>query len=384
MSRSAHRSMARRTVGRARSHGFTMIEFSIATLLLLIVTTAILFAYTSQRASQRLAQDLAQTQGNGRIALEQIGRDIRQAGYIGCNSALQRHVDPRVWETRVIPIDPAVAESVTNFSIDAQTAIRAFPGSAIAAVSGTAAPAGVVADSHVIEVRYANLDGATRLAADVPVNGLTLTTMGTFEPSRGDMSPQSTNRLGLLSDCQSAVVVSIAAVAGTLISVDATRPLTGARCGHASRIGSGCVYRPSTTLYPIRVVQYYVTEQTVAGVARRTLMMRTRRMSSAAIEWEDPQPLLAGMVDLRVTGLGLDRAHLANSDPSYTVVRQLDELTDGSDFLPAHDSDEWRRVARLDLRLRMRPRTAGAGGETPVIRNFESSYMIRSRVTVDP
>jgi Tfp pilus assembly protein PilW len=384
MSRSAHRIIARRPGGRARSRGLTLIEFSIATLLLLIVMTATLFAYASQRTSQRLAQDLAQTQGNGRIALEQIGRDIRQAGYIGCNSALQRHVDPRVGETRVIPIDPALAESVTNFSIDAQTALRAFPGSAIAAVSGTAAPAGVVANSHVIEVRYANLDGATRLAADVPVNGLTLTTMGTFEPSRGDLSPQSTNRLGLLSDCQSAVVVSIATVADTLVSIDATRPLTGARCGHASRIGSGCVYRPSTTLYPIRVVQYYVTEQTVAGVAQRTLMMRTRRMSSAAIEWEDPQALLAGVVDLRVTGLGLDRAHLANSDPTYTVVRQLDELTDGSGFLPADDSDEWRRVARLDLRLRMRTRTAGAGGEAPLIRNFESSYMIRSRVTVDP
>lgn len=383
MTRSPRRPTPRRAA-RSLASGMTLIEIVVATALSLVVLTAITFAYTSMRTSQRYATELAQVQGNGRVALEQLGRDIRQAGFIGCNSALQRHVDPRVWETTVIPIDPALAASTTNFTIDAQNAIRAFLGNASAATWGISVPAGAVADSHVIEVRYASLDGATRLNGPLSSDGLTLTTMGTFEPSRNDASPQSANRLGLLSDCQSAVVVSAATVTAGQVQIDSTRPLTGARCGHASRVGSGCMYWPSTTLYPIRVVQYYVANVTLDGVAQRALMMRSLRMASDTLIWETPRQVLVGATSLRVTGLGLDNAHAINSDPSFGTQRQLDEVTDGATFLPAVTSTEWRRVVRVDVRLRMQPSQGISAGDAPVIRNFESSFTIRSRVTVDP
>jgi len=362
----------------------TLIEIVVATALSLVVLTAITFAYLSMRTSQRYGTELAQIQGNGRVALEQLGRDVRQAGFIGCNSALTRHVDPRAWETTVIPVDPAVAASTTNFTIDAQSAIRAFLGNADAATWGIAAPDSPVANSHVIEVRYASLDGATRLAGPLSANRLTLTTMGTFEPSRNDAKPQSANRLGLLSDCQSAVIISTESVSAGQVQLDSSRPLTGARCGHASRVGSGCIYWPSTTLYPIRVVQYYVANVTIDGIAQRALMMRTLRMDSGTVAWETPRQVLVGATSLMVTGLGLDNVHAANSDPSFSTRRQLDELTDGVNFLPAYTSTEWQRVVRVDVRLRMQPSKGNQAGDAPVIRNFESSFTIRARVTVDP
>jgi hypothetical protein len=363
----------------------TLVEIAVATALSMVVLTAVLYAYLSMRTTQRFGTQLAQTQGNGRVALEQIGRDIRQAGFIGCNSALQRHVDPRGWETSVVPIEPARPISFDNFTIDAQSALRVFPGNAGPTTLGGSAPAGAVADSHVIEVRYASLDGATRLARPISADGLTLATMGRFEPSRGDTSPQFTNRLGLLSDCQSAVIVSAASITADQVVLHAQRPLTGARCGHASRVGSDCLYWPSTSLYPIRVVQYYVADQAIDGVVQRALMMRTLSMRSSRVVWEPPQVLLVGATSLRVTGLGLDNPEALNSDPAYLALRQLDETTNGADFLPPVHSPEWRRVVRVDLRLRMQPgshrRTAG---DTPVIRNFESSFTIRPRVSVDP
>ena len=383
MTRHCRRPAYRRTARRL-SGGMTLIEIVVATALSLVVLTAITFAYLSMRSSQRYGTELAQVQGNGRVALEQIGRDIRQAGFIGCNSALTRHVDPRVWETAVIPVAPAVAPSISNFTIEAQTAIRAFLGNASAGTWGIAAPDSPVADSHVIEIRYASLDGATRLDGPLSADGLTLTTKGTFEPSRNDATPQSSNRLGLLSDCQSAVIISTASVSAGQVQLDSSRPLTGARCGHASRVGSGCIYWPSTTLYPIRVVQYYVAEVTLDGVAQRALMMRTLRMDSGTVAWETPRQVLVGATSLRVTGLGLDTAHAANSDPTFGTRRQLDELTDGVNFLPADTSTEWRRVVRVDVRLRMQPSQGNQAGDAPVIRNFESSFTIRSRVTVDP
>jgi hypothetical protein len=39
---------------------------------------------------------------------------------------------------------------------------------------------------------------------------------------------------------------------------------------------------------------------------------------------------------------------------------------------------------RVDVRLRMQPSKGNQAGDAPVIRNFESSFTIRSRVTVDP
>jgi type II secretory pathway pseudopilin PulG len=385
MTRHAHRLQNRRAA-RSVSGGMTLIEIVVATALSLVVLTAITFAYISMRASQRYGTELAQIQGNGRVALEQIGRDIRQAGFIGCNSALTRHVDPRVWETTVTPaVDPALPASASNFTIEAQNSIRAFLGAPSASVPVDVVPSNAVATSHVIEVRYASLDGATHLNGPLSADGLTLTTLGTFEPSRYDDTPQSTNRLGLLSDCQSAVIVSAESVIAGRVQIKPDRPLTGARCGHASRVGSDCVYWPSTTLYPIRVVQYYVADVTIDNVAQQALMMRTLRMDSAAVAWEAPRQVLVGATSLRVTGLGLDNASAANSDPSFGVRRQLDERIDGANnFLPAYDSDEWQRVVRVDLRLRMQPSRGTQAGDAPVIRNFESSFTIRSRVTVDP
>ena len=383
MSRAPRRAAVWRA-GRHASRGMTLIEISVATALSLVVLTAILFAFLSQRSTLRYAQELAQVQGDGRVALEQIGRDIRQAGFIGCNSALQRHVDPRVWETTVIRVEPAAALSHLNFNINAQNAIRVFPGNSDVDVWGAPVPAGVLADSHVIEVRYASLDGAARLDPGVAITPLSLTTLGTFEPSRGDLTPESSDRLALLSDCQSAVVVSIASIAGTAVEIMPTRPLSGARCGHASRVGSGCMYAPSTTLYPIRVVQYFVAERAVNGFRQPTLTMQTRRMSATAVEWEPAVPLLRGVTGLNVTGLGLDLPRAAGSDPTFTARRQLDEITDGATFLPDESSTEWQRVVRVDLRLRMQATQGTRVGDAPVIRNFESSYTIRSRVTVDP
>jgi type II secretory pathway pseudopilin PulG len=384
MTRHAHRP-PKRSAARSVSGGMTLIEIVVATALSLVVLTAITFAYSSMRASQRYGTELAQIQGNGRVALEQIGREIREAGFVGCNSALTRHVDPRIWETTVIPVDPAATESMNNFTIDAQTAIRAFPGNASAGTwGGIPTPDLPVADSHVIEVRYASLDGATRLAGPLSPDGLTLTTLGTFEPSRNDATPQSANRLGLLSDCQSAVIISTESVSAGQVQIPLSRPLTGARCGHASRVGSDCIYWPSTSLYPIRVVQYYVATVTIDGIVQRALMMRTLRMDSSAVAWETPRQVLVGATSLRVTGLGLDKAHAANSDPIFGASRQLDELTDGVNFLPADTSTEWRRVVRVDVRLRMQPSQGVQAGDAPVIRNFESSFTIRSRVTVDP
>jgi Tfp pilus assembly protein PilW len=358
----------------------TLIEVTVAVGLSVGVLAAVGVAYTSQRMSQRYGTELAQVQGNGRIALDAIGRDIRQAGFVGCNSALQRFDDPRVLETAVVP--EIVNGLAGGFTISARNAIRALRGDNTTYPWWTAAkPEKVVGNSHVIEIRYASLEGATRMSGGLQNAGQRIPTMGTFEPSRGDDDTTAGNRLGLLSDCQSALVVSVASVAAGQVNLVDTEKIGTVPCAHVSRVGSDCIYWPSATLYPIRVVQYYVAEFGTEAAPDRRLMVRKRIMSHDGATWNVPQEVMRGVNRLRVTGIGFDTTGTA--DPTFRVSSSLEESSD-TDLLTTVPAADWARVVRLDLRLQMQASKGKQAGDAPVIRNFESSYTVRSRTATDP
>lgn len=369
-----------RRAARRAARGMTLVEVIVAVALSVGVLTAVAFAYTSQRMSQRYSTELAQVQGNGRIALDAIGRDIRQAGFVGCNSALQRFADPRVLETVVVP--EIVGGVANGFDISALNAIRAWRGDSTTNPEWTAArPTGAIGDSHVIEIRYASLDGATRLSSGLQNAGQRIPTMGTFEPNRGDDDTTAGNRLGLLSDCQSSIVVSTATVSSNHVDLLSTERVGTVPCAHASRVGSDCIYWPSATLYPIRVVQYYVANFGTAAEPDNRLMMRKRIMSHDGATWNTPQEVMRGANRLRVTGIGFDATGTA--DPTFRARTAVQEST-GTDFLTTVPAADWARVVRVDLRLQMQASKGRQSGDAPVIRNFESSYTVRSRTATDP
>ncbi|MEI7445066.1 MAG: prepilin-type N-terminal cleavage/methylation domain-containing protein [Burkholderiales bacterium] len=372
---------ARRTFrSRVAQRGMTLIEVSVATALSVTVLFAVGYAYMRHTNAQRYSTELAQVQGNGRVALERIGRDIRQAGFVGCNSALTRFATPRVMETSVV-----FNGTGAGFTITADNAIRAFRGDAADSATtwgGGGAPANAVADSHVIDVKSASLEGATRLSGAIPASGITLPTMGTFEPGRGDDTPTASGRYGLLSDCQGALVISVESLNSTSVTLPATRKIGTVSCGHASRVGSDCVYWPTATLYPIRVVQYYVAEFGTSAAPDRRLMMRKRIMNSdGSIAWNAAQEVMRGVNRLRVIGIGRDVTQPA--DPTFRAQTNLEEAT-SVDPLTLLTANDWQRVVRLDLRLQMQAAKALKVGDPAVLRNFESSFSIRARVTADP
>ena len=382
------------TRGRLRSargiqRGMTLIELMIASLLSVGIISAVGYAYVQQRTLHRHHDELSVLQTGARLAFEDMGREIRQAGAIGCNSAMVRHGEKRVTETVVVPpfAPAAVPAGADNFTIDANTALRVFDASAAAAVWGGSRPSGPtggtpVAGTPVIEVRYGSSDGATRLSGALPVTGLSIPTLGTLEPARGDQTPSSMNRLALLADCQSALVVVVDSVqAGSVTTQNV--PVDFARCSHASRVGSTCFHWPATTLMPIRVVQYFVSDLGTPSNPDRRLMVRKRVMSTGGIEWNPPVTVAQGVRDLRVTGLGLDAAAPANV--SWQVLRTVDENVEGLAAIASLPAAEWARVIRIDLRLQMQASRAGGSVEDrPIVRNFESSFTIRSRVAQDP
>jgi len=68
--------------------GFSIVELMVALVIGLIITAAVVKIFTMSKATYGLEEGLARVQENGRFAMEFLSRDIRMAGYSGCNSKL--------------------------------------------------------------------------------------------------------------------------------------------------------------------------------------------------------------------------------------------------------------------------------------------------------
>jgi type IV pilus assembly protein PilW len=77
--------------------GFTIIELMIAMVIGLLLTGGVIQIFTSVSATNRVHEDTARMQENGRMALEVMGRDIRMADFWGCaasGSNVTNNLDP--------------------------------------------------------------------------------------------------------------------------------------------------------------------------------------------------------------------------------------------------------------------------------------------------
>lgn len=367
---------------RRRVRGITLIEVAIALALSMVVLSAVGYAYVQSRLTIRAHEELALVQGAARLAIDQIGRDVRQAGYVGCNSSLRRSAQLRGTDIEVLPpFDPAAPlPGPENFTIDARNALRVFRSSEDAAVWAGSVPANAVTDGHVIEVRYGIADGATRLRGPI-ARPDRLATFGTLAPTHDDNDTGAGNRLALLSDCASAMAVVVSATGPDWVATPRQYPVDPTRCAHASRVGSSCFYWPSTVVMPLRVVQYYVADFGTTQRPERRLMQRKRVMDPFSIRWNEPEVVLSGVRSLRATGAGLDTPFPAPLN--WQSTRTVDESL-SPDVVADLSADDARRLVRLDVRLSMQANRPHGGTDAPVIRNFEASFTVRARVTPDP
>ena len=72
----------------SRQYGFTLVEIMIAMVLGLLLTSGVIQVFGSVRQTNRVHEETARMQENGRMALEVLGRDIRMADFWGCASTI--------------------------------------------------------------------------------------------------------------------------------------------------------------------------------------------------------------------------------------------------------------------------------------------------------
>ena len=369
------------------ARGMTLVELMVVLAMMTFVLAASGYAYQSMRAVQRDAVLLSRVNGDARVALDLIAQEIRQAGFIGCNSEIARESSMRSTETSV----QKVSGLNNDFSISADNVLRAFSASDTASwgVDGEKPANAIGGDSHVIEVRYAGLEGATRLNGSPDFARQVIKTRSRFEPSWGDDQPSVVaNRMGLISDCHGTMLFGVDSRTPDEVQMSPLAAITTSACGHPSRTEGDCMAWEVAGIYPIRVVQFYVANLGTDAAPDLYLMARKRIMSATnpatgAERWNAAQPVIAGVASLRVYGLGQDTA--APEELTYRVQRTRIETESSPNVLDGMNAAEWARVLRIDVRLRMRPDNGRpSGGGASVLRNFESSIAVRGRLAFDP
>lgn len=153
--------------------GLSIVELMIAMVLASLLTIGLFQIFTSNNLTFRMTESIARTQEAGRIATEILSREIRGAGYFGCN---KENVVNNLDET-----DEAYSADAHAYDIDAPISSRVAD-----------RPAGAVAGTHFM--RFSGLE-----SAGVEVNTLGPETSASIEISqRGDIQVDD---IIAISDC---------------------------------------------------------------------------------------------------------------------------------------------------------------------------------------
>lgn len=172
--------------------GFSIVELMIAIALSLLLGIGIFQVFTSNQQSARLTQALVEVQDTGRLSLDLIARDIRNAGYWGCAGALNR-------------VNSTIDTDGTDYDANIHGIGAAGTQGGVSAIDNVAAGTtidgfAVVESTDVIELRSMASDGLS-IAQPMPTVSAALFVNDNNDFAAGDVLA--------VSDCQSADVFQI-------------------------------------------------------------------------------------------------------------------------------------------------------------------------------
>ena len=88
------RKRIRNLVVKLPERGFSLVELMVAMLIGLIILAAVVQIFVGSNATYRLDEGLARVQEGARFSMDFLAKDIRMAGYMGCNSKLKYSTTP--------------------------------------------------------------------------------------------------------------------------------------------------------------------------------------------------------------------------------------------------------------------------------------------------
>lgn len=140
-------SMLRRNRARCQN-GFTLVELMVALVLGLILTGGVINIYISTKQTYRVQDNQSRLQENGRFALQYLTKDLRMAGYMGCNNLST--LTPNIIANAAPPPAPIFG---------AGTVVQGYDSGAWPATILFAKPGNLIPNTSVIVVSYASPTG---------------------------------------------------------------------------------------------------------------------------------------------------------------------------------------------------------------------------------
>jgi type IV pilus assembly protein PilW len=174
-----------------KQSGLSIVELMIAMSLSLLLAIGIFQVFTSNQQSARLTQALVQVQDTGRLSLELMSRDIRNADYWGCAGDISRV------STSINTLAGGYDSDLHGFGLAAQVGIRANDNVAAGFQVGGA---NVRVGTDVLHLRSMASQGLS-IAQSMPSTAANLFLTDNNDIAEGDILA--------VSDCQSADVFQV-------------------------------------------------------------------------------------------------------------------------------------------------------------------------------
>jgi type IV pilus assembly protein PilW len=231
-----------------KARGFTLVEMMISMVIGLLVTALVAVVFAGSAKTYRLADTNAELIETGRNAMAAMERDIRVAGYRGCNS---NNVGGSSTLRNII-ITPA------TYADDLLTGVRVYDavGAGYAPALPTAMP-GIVAGSDVLVVRMPT----------GPVFPITATmAAGTSDIALATAPAIAAGSRAIAASCSNATAFRVSAVVGTNVQHAAAGLNTTGNLGAAFDIDA--------VLIPYVTRAYYVGASSSGVAGETSLYMR--------------------------------------------------------------------------------------------------------------
>jgi len=346
---------------RSQARGFSLVELMVAMALSLLLLVGVVAVFMSSRSSYEATDKLSRIQESGRFAIDEMARDVRSAGYVGCARA------PTYLSTSLNSNNTLL----WNFLEGAVRGFQFVSASTWSPVLDTLIVPSPSDGSDVLALRIPKRDSTPlRLQADMGSGTDTLTVPNTTAAglAQGDIA--------LAYSCEAQSFFYVTAFAGGVISHAAT---PGVVPGNAND-SVNYAFRTNAEVIPVETVIYYVRQSSAAqaGIGPADATSLWRKVGTAAAE-----ELVEGVQQMQLQ-FGLD----TNGDAVVDNYVAADAVTDWSQVysvsiallvrsLEEYDTDRDVRTYQL-LNV-----PVPAAGDRRLRAVFTTTANIRNRVPVN-
>lgn len=272
--------------------GMTLIEIMISLLIGAFLLGGVLEIFIGSKQTYRMQEGLSRLQENGRFALDFLAKDIRMAGFLGCNS------QATLTNTLNTP---------TNFLYHFSTALEGFESTSASAWTPAidAAIISPLGGSDVITIRRAADQGFTETqpAVVLPAVGTADLTLGATATTAnlkttGFLNSAGTNNctIAVVSNCSAAAIFQVSAIAGTVLS-----HTTGGSCVPGNLNADLNTAYGNGQIYPINTISYYIRANTNPVKTNPATILPTDQLSLYRKIGSDPaQELVEGIEQMQI------------------------------------------------------------------------------------